>query len=67
MEVVMTYLQNDVFRKKKGINVEVFNMIKNKNEAKTSVKPWRYDGEGDTTLFSFWHLYLLELISLFIY
>ena len=35
MEVVMFYLQNYVFQK---INVKVFNMVTNKNEAKTMAK-----------------------------
>ena len=35
----MSYLQKYVFRKKtKDINVEVFNMVINKNEAKAIVK-----------------------------
>ena len=35
----MTYLQKYAFRvKQKDINVKVFNMITNKNEAKTMVK-----------------------------
>ena len=35
----MSYLQKYVFRKKKkDINVKVFNMITNKNEAKTMAK-----------------------------
>ena len=39
MEVVMSYLQKNVFRKKsKRHNVKVFNMITNKNEAKTMTK-----------------------------
>ena len=32
-----------------------------------TVQQWKYDGEGDTTLFCFWHFFLFELISLFIY
>ena len=35
MEVVMFYLQKYVFQK---INVKVFNMVTNKNEAKTMTK-----------------------------
>ena len=36
MEVIMSYLQRYVFQKKtKDINVKVFDMIINKNEAKT--------------------------------
>ena len=31
------------------------------------VASWRYDREGDTTLFSFWDFCLFELIFLFIY
>ena len=39
MEVVLSYHQNYVFRRKtKDINVKVFNMITNKNEAKTITK-----------------------------
>ena len=39
MEVVMSYLQKNVFRKKsKRHKVKVFNMITNKNEAKTMTK-----------------------------
>ena len=39
MEFVMSYLQKYVFQKKpKDINVKVFNMITNKNEAKTMTK-----------------------------
>ena len=43
MEVVMSYLQKYVFQKKKDINVKVFNMITNKNEAKTMAKHISYD------------------------
>ena len=38
MEVVLSYLQNYVFRKKKDINVKVFNMITNQNETKAVTK-----------------------------
>ena len=38
MEVVTSSHQKDVFQKKQKTNVKVFNMITNKNEAKTMVK-----------------------------
>ena len=39
VEVVMSYLQKYVFQKKtKNVNVDIFNMIANKNEAKTMAK-----------------------------
>ena len=41
MEVVMCYLQKYVFKKKKkkkDIDINVFNMITNKNEAKIMTK-----------------------------
>ena len=44
MKVVMIYLQKYVFQnEKKDINVKVFNMIANKNEAKTMTKHISYD------------------------
>ena len=42
MEVVMTYRQK-YMKETKDINVTVFNMIANKNEAKTMAKPISYD------------------------
>ena len=38
MKVVMSYLQKYVSKKIKDRNVKVFNMITNKNEAKTMTK-----------------------------
>ena len=38
MEVVMSYLQKYVFQKTKDINAKVFNIITNKNKAKTMTK-----------------------------
>ena len=33
----------------------------------SDIRPWRYDREGDKTLFSFWDFYLYELIYIYIY
>ena len=38
MEVAMSYRQKYVLKKTKDINVKAFNMITNKNEAKTMIK-----------------------------
>ena len=38
METVISYLQKCVFQKKQDTNIKVFNMITNKNEAKTMTK-----------------------------
>ena len=35
--------------------------------SKYMVQPWRYDREGDTTLFYFQDFYLFKLIGLFIH
>ena len=46
MEVVMSYLQEYVFQKKKDISVKVLKMITNKNEAKEISKHISCDGKS---------------------